>query len=350
MGRAHPRIVGAAMLVVGFALVAVLGGLVAKHLIAGPDPWSILGAAAGVAGLVLVVRGWQLLLGGLRRRWARVVLAVLGTVLVAQFVLLPVGVALDVVGRPKAEGSGVTPTGYEDVRFTTADGMEIAGWWRPGANGAAVIVLPGAGSTREDAADQADVLAGEGFGVLALDVRGHGQSGGPRMEFGWGAEQDVRAAVDWLEARDDVTGGVGVLGLSMGGEVALTAAALDPRIGAVVAEGATVRTWDDARRMPSPHPVGLANEWLLFGLVDLLASAEPPMPLEDAVAAIDAPVLLIMGSPDNERQLGPVYRDANPSRVTLWDLPDTPHIAAIRTHPDEYRERVAAQFAALVAD
>ena len=26
--------------------------------------------------------------------------------------------------------------------------------------------------------------------------------------------------------------------------------------------------------------------------------------------------------------------------ITLWALPDTPHIAALRTHPGEYKERV----------
>jgi hypothetical protein len=40
-------------------------------------------------------------------------------------------------------------------------------------------------------------------------------------------------------------GRVGVLGLSMGGEEAITAAANDGRIGAVDAEGATMRTTDD---------------------------------------------------------------------------------------------------------
>jgi hypothetical protein len=33
--------------------------------------------------------------------------------------------------------------------------------------------------------------------------------------------------------------------------------------------------------------------------------------------------------------------------VTLWTLPDTPHISAIRTHPAEYRERVLSAFAPL---
>ena len=66
-----------------------------------------------------------------------------------------------------------------------------------------------------------------GYGALLVDPRGHGDSGGRLMDFGWGAERDAHAAVSWVLDRPEVTGGVALFGLSMGGEIALTAAAGD---------------------------------------------------------------------------------------------------------------------------
>lgn len=342
---------GLGMLVVGFATVAVLAGVVAERVLRAPSLAAVLGLAAGLGGIWLVAAGWRDLLQGLRRRWIRVGTAVVGSLLVAQFLLLPAVVALTATNRARPEGSGRTPADvgltFEDVRIAGADGTELSAWWVPPENGAAVIVLPGSGSTRDDVLEHAALLAEAGYGTLLLDPRGHGDSGGRLMDFGWGAEEDLRAAVTYVVERPEVAGAVGVLGLSMGGEIALTAAALDPRIGAVVAEGATARTWDDVRAEPDPHLVGVANEWVTFALLDLLAPEEPPIPLLEAVRRIDVPVLLIEGNGPKEATLGPVYAEANTDDVTLWAIPDTPHISAISVHRDEYEERVLAVFDAL---
>jgi pimeloyl-ACP methyl ester carboxylesterase len=63
---------------------------------------------------------------------------------------------------------------------------------------------------------------------------------------------DVTAAISLVLELAGVTRGVGVLGLSMGGEVGLTVAAMDHRVGALVVEGASARTWADARLEPDP--------------------------------------------------------------------------------------------------
>jgi pimeloyl-ACP methyl ester carboxylesterase len=276
--------------------------------------------------------------------WVRVLIGVLVTLPVAQFVLLPAGVAVRATNRARPTSSGRTPAelglSYEDVRFVSSDGTRLAAWWVPSENGAAVIALPGASSTREDVLTHAALLAGEGYGVLLLDYRGHGESEGRGMQFGWGAERDVSAAISYVVDRPEVTDGVGLLGLSMGGEVTLTTAALDHRVEAVVAEGVSARTWDDARRQEGAHPVSLANEWVIFHLVPLLTSAPEPIPLVEAVRQIRDPVLLIAGSPANEATLSRLYAQAAPDVISLWSLPDTHHIAALQTHSEEYMERV----------
>ena len=126
----------------------------------------------------------------------------------------------------------------------------------------------------------------------------------------------------------------------------MTTAAQDLRVAAVVAEGVSVRTFADARLRPHEWAIPFENDWLMFGLVGLLGPQPQPEPLVDSFKALgDRPVLLIAGNDPPEAELGPVYEAAAPGRVTLWSLPDTGHIQALSTHPDEYRTRVLAMFA-----
>ena len=335
-------------LIIGFTMTAVAGGVVAKRLANGVSAVDALGGIAGVAGVVLIVLGWRLTLRCIPRRWAKITIALVSTLLVAQFALLPAGVALDVTNRPRPTGSDRTPADlgllFEDVRIHTPDAISLAAWWIPSTNGAAIVLLPGSGSTRHAVLDHAALVARHGYGALLLDWRGHGRSAGRSMQFGWGAERDVTAAISFVLDQPGVTRGVGVLGLSMGGEVGLTVAALDHRVGAVVVEGVSARTWADAGLEPDPHPVGYANEWLTFALVEVLAPEQPPDPLIELVPRIEAPALMISGAPSNERKLDPIYAEAARDTITLWALPDTPHTQALRVHPSEYERRVIALF------
>jgi pimeloyl-ACP methyl ester carboxylesterase len=346
---------GTLMLLIGFTMMAVAGGVVAKRLVDDVSLVDVLGVAASMAAVILVIVGWRRTLAGIARRWARVTIAILSTLLVAQFFILPAGVALDVTNRPRPTGSSRTPAdvglSFEDVRIRSADGTILSAWWIAPENGAVIVLLPGSGSTRHAVLDHAALVARHGYGALLLDWRGHGHSEGRSMEFGWGAEADVSAAVSFALGRPGVTRGVGVLGLSLGGEVGLAAAALDPRIGTAVVEGVSARSWADARLEPDPHPVGYVNQWLTFALVDILAPEPRPLPLIDLVAGIEVPVLMISGAPSNERKLDPEYADAAPDAITLWSLPDTPHTQALRKHPVEYERRVISVFdGALLGD
>lgn len=347
VARFGPRWVrGLGMLVVGFGMVAVLLGVVGERLLKTPSLTAVLGLVAGAGGVVLVVLGWQSLLAGVRRRWLRTVAGVVGTLVIAQLLLLPAAAALLVTNRARPQPSGRTPVDLglsaQDVRIPMTDGTELAAWWIPSRNGAAVIMLPGSGSTRDDVLEHSAVVAEAGYGVVLLDVRGHGESDGRLMDLGWGAEGDVRDVVSWAEDRG--VDRVGVFGLSMGGEIALTAAAEDPRIAAVVAEGATARTDQDRALVPEPNPVARAVTGLQYAMIRVLAPEPEPPPLIDAVRAIEAPVLLIEGSGPLEPEMGPLLRDAAPETVTLWAIPESPHVGGLSTRPDEYRRRVLELF------
>lgn len=97
----------------------------------------------------------------------------------------------------------------------------------------AVIVLHGAGSCKENHADFARVATGHGFVALTFDNRGHGQSEGKLSPK---TVADIQRLVRMLAERPEVDGGrIGLRGSSMGGLLAIHAAAADPSVAAVVA-------------------------------------------------------------------------------------------------------------------
>ena len=226
------------------------------------------------------------------------------------------------------------------------DGVDLAAWWVPPRNGAAVLLLHGSGSTRTATLDHAEVLADAGFGVLMVDARGHGASGGTPMAIGWHGPGDLVAAVDWLDARPDV-GAIGAVGLSMGGEEALTLAGRDARVRAVVGDGVGVRVAGD---VAAPGALPDAINHLTYALTDLLTAASPPEPLREVVAGLDGTQRVLLVAAEGEGEQAAWYAAAAPDRVEVWDVPDAAHTRALDVHPAEWADRVLALLRAQLLD
>lgn len=330
--------------------VAVGVGIGVPHLAkTGATPITIAGLAVLAGGVVLLSFGAAELVRTTKRWWRALVVPALVAAIVV--VLWTLGQAVAATNVARTSVGSVTPSGhglaYRDVTFLTADEVLLSGWYVPSTNGAAVVLMHGAGSTRSDVLDQADVLAAHGFGVLMFDARGHGRSRGRAMDFGWYGDEDTSAAVSFLEEQPDVDGErIGAVGMSMGGEQAIGAAAADIRIRAVVAEGATNRVaGDKAWQSEAFGWRGAVQEridWLTYAIADVLTEADPPITLRNAVAtAAPRPVLLIAGGAvENEPLAGRYIQAGSPRTVDLWIAPDTQHTAALATHPAEWEQRV----------
>ncbi len=108
----------------------------------------------------------------------------------------------------------------------------------------ALIVCHGAGEYKENYFEMCEQLCAKGVAALAVDMHGHGESGGERFYVDmkqWIA--DVRAAVEFLSHHPQVEAGrIGAFGLSSGGTAILEAALVEPRLKALIALDATVRT------------------------------------------------------------------------------------------------------------
>jgi dipeptidyl aminopeptidase/acylaminoacyl peptidase len=124
--------------------------------------------------------------------------------------------------------------GLGNVSFAAKGDPQVAAWYAPSSNRAAVILVHGTEAERSSLLPELRDLAEAGFGVLAIDMPGQGASSG-RTYWGEPERRAISAGVDWLSKRADVDPArIGAFGLSMGGYVLAQAAVTDPRIEAVV--------------------------------------------------------------------------------------------------------------------
>jgi MYXO-CTERM domain-containing protein len=235
---------------------------------------------------------------------------------------------------------------YEDVKFTTGDGLELEGWYVPSKNGAAVIAFPG----RNGPQAKTRMLARHGYGVLLFDRRGEGRSEGEPNTWGWGGDADVKAAIAYLRGRPDVDPDrIGGIGLSVGGEMMIETAAETDELKAVVSEGAGARSTTEDMDHDDPAlgkwTFGLAMSAVKTAAVAVSSNHSPPANLKDLAAKVEQPLLLIAApnSPNGEK-LNRGYHAAAGENSTLWEIPESKHVGGLAARPDEYEKRVVGFF------
>jgi uncharacterized protein len=146
----------------------------------------------------------------------------------------------------------VTVGGLEEI---ASEGLRLSAHFSRPVGTARVpglIVLPGfprgqggASTVGNTYANLTDRISREGgWGALTFTMRGTGTSEGDFSIEGWLA--DVRAAVDAMHARSDITG-VWLAGFRLGGTLAVVTAAHDSRVRglATFSAPATLKTWVD---------------------------------------------------------------------------------------------------------
>ncbi|MGD1045054.1 MAG: alpha/beta hydrolase [Bacteroidota bacterium] len=101
-----------------------------------------------------------------------------------------------------------------------------------------IIYLHGVGDCKTAGVAFAQSLYNRGFNIFLYDSRAHGESEGYYCTYGFYEKHDVSAVISYLQSRKDMkVGKIGIYGTSMGGAVAIQAAAIDPRIACLVSEG-----------------------------------------------------------------------------------------------------------------
>lgn len=218
-----------------------------------------------------------------------------------------------------------------ETRLRAEDGTALSGTYLPGpgSRGPAVLLVHGFAAHRKKPAYAylADGLA-QTMSVLALDLRGHGTSGGAST-LGDREVLDVAAGLAWLRSYGHPW--VAMIGLSMGGTSVLHAGSLGADADALVAISAPARFRDEPESEAMRKLAAIwATPWKRHGMRALIkvrvvpptAWRAPSHPVE-LVTSVRPPLLVVHGEDDVYFPVddGEALVRAATGPATLWREP-----------------------------
>lgn len=252
-----------------------------------------------------------------------------------------------------------TGASKENFDVQGPDGVLLHGWKvRPIApNDDWVVLFHGVSDNRTGVLGAAEFLLRHHFGLVMMDARAHGRSGGEIATYGWKERFDTVAITDALCSTETVRH-LFAFGVSMGGTIALQSAAVEARIEAVVAEArfASLRevSYDYAGLQVSPL-LGktLLRPAVFFAMRTAARSGHfdpDDVSPERAVSYRRFAVLLICGTRDRTipcRHVQDIYRAAIGLKQ-LWIVEGAEHAAALGQMPREYEDHVTRFFESMI--
>lgn len=263
------------------------------------------------------------------------------------------------------EGFDTTPylmPEYEIVTFPARDGIELSGFFIPSPVSATesqetIIVVHGFNDCKRRAISllPAGMLHRNGFNVLVMDLRNHGDSARDtgRMTAGRLEALDVLGAWDWLIANRGVPAEkIGVMGYSMGGASTLIAMAQEPRIRA---------GWTDAAY--ANIDIVLQNELQKAGLPTFLSSTALQVgrwvygvdlleiTAQEALGQLqDRPLYIVHSMTDESVPFASVdmlltsAQDADQTQVQSWTVEDSLHVLTMFDYAEKYEAEMVRFF------
>lgn len=245
------------------------------------------------------------------------------------------------------------PFEVKEVKFAGGDDLMMAGWHVPSENGVTIILLHGYGGNRGAMLWHAQQLVDAGYGVLLYDERASGESEGTRRSYGWEDPRDVAGAIHFIETEStNDFQRIGILGCSIGAQIALQSAAAHPELEAVWADGpSTVRAQDiPAPKNPIMALVIVGNyslDWLFATQLDI----DAPAPMIEQIGDIaPRPIMIVAGGQElplfgsEAERLIPQYTEPAGPNAQTWIIPEAFHCDGPARRPDEYAQRMVEFF------
>jgi len=226
---------------------------------------------------------------------------------------------------------------YEDVKFTTADGVKLHGWFLTAAKGhkakGTVVFSHGNTGSLGYYLGLVDWIERDGYQIMMYDYRGFGKSeGSPTRE---GLVEDAEAAFAYTAKRRDVAkGNIISFAHSLGGATSIVALCRKPVPGlrAVITDSAFASYQGMAEACCGSLGRNLVTDEL-----------SP----KDVVAKLPVPLLMIHGTADvvvpiaQGRQL---YAAANEHK-TFFEVKGGRHCDSLCLNDGEYRKKMLAWMA-----
>ena len=215
-----------------------------------------------------------------------------------------------------------------------------------------VVVAHGYMNTKEFMAPQIKMFHDAGFNVLAPDDRGHGQSQGNYIGYGWPDRLDYLKWINQIIKKQGQQSQIALYGVSMGGATVmyLSGEKLPSQVKSIVEDCGYTSIIDELTYQAK----AMFNlpKWPLIPSVALTATIKAGYNVFDA-SAITAlqkntpPILFIHGSKDKFVPTSMVYqnyRAATKSKKALWVVKGAGHAKSFPDHQQAYSKRVVGWF------
>ena len=239
---------------------------------------------------------------------------------------------------------------YEDVAFSTADGLTLRGWFIPAEQPSAPAILyaPATAHDQRSGLSLVPAFHAAGYHVLLFSYRGHALSEGDSWGFTYGhaESKDVDAAVRFLYETKGIRR-IGAIGHSVGAVSSILSAARTPRIGAVVAVApfnCVDEVWRTNRPTLVPSFVLNFTLWLAEKRKGFNSGDVCPLKVVDRIAP--RPLLVIHGTDDQritEAQARRLFAAAREPKA-LWLVGGASHNSVRDPVLDELATDVIAFF------
>jgi uncharacterized protein len=273
-------------------------------------------------------------------------------VLLTLWFLISLVVAYRLTRRPQPRFPEPLPAAdwgnFEPHRLKTSDGQEIGAWFVVGARDApSILLIHGIGASRSACLNRAKMLATQGYAVLMISLRAHGDSTGDFNDMGYSARHDVVAAVEFLERRHPGNPII-VHGLSMGGAAAVFASGeLAHRVQGYILESPYRNLKVAVQHRTENALPPLLDQIAYLGLLVVSPLVLPNLAKISPIEAIsgippEVPVLILAGNqdpvarPDEAEAI--LDRVRSHGRLVLFE--HAGHMNFPETNPDLYRRSV----------
>jgi uncharacterized protein len=240
-----------------------------------------------------------------------------------------------------------------EFQFRSSDGVLISALQLSPSqpNGHVILICHGLAHDKLSGIRYVQYLLKDGYELVLMDFRNHGQSEGTITTYGYYERQDLLGTIRYVRDQG-FRGRIGILGASMGASVALMTAADTDEISAMVLDSpfASLKKMCTAwacktTKFPELFvqlPVHLAYCWLFLMYRFWVPEIEPSV----SARRLRCPVFLIHGGADQRipsEHSREIFENV-PGEKDLWIAEDVDHLGVYLNHAEEYERRVLEFF------
>ena len=236
----------------------------------------------------------------------------------------------------------------EEVIIKSYDGLKLKGYFHRVYKDSKKVVIMNHGYTANHYIDYqfTDIFFEEGYNVLLIDMRSHGESEGKVASYGYNESKDIGSWVRWIKDKIGEDAYIGLHGQSMGAATVMLYGATHPNDIKFVIEDCGFTNAREAikfqfRKVKIPF-------WPLYDLIRVKVKRKYKFDFnnispEDAIVNSDIPVLFIHG--DNDKVVPTwmgeaLYNEKNGEMDRLYLVQGAGHMEAYSKDKEKYKQVV----------